>query len=328
LRAEKSDLRRFMRPSISIIIVTRNRADSLRETLKAMEQVRVPSDWEVELLIVDNGSTDHTGSVVREFANAPWTLRYFVEHRLGKTIALNSGLRIAKGEIFLFTDDDVRPCREWISGMCAPLLSGRADAVVGGIAIAPHLLRPWMKPQHRSWLASTEEISPESPNCMVGANMGFSRKVLEKVPGFDERLGPGAIGYGDDTFFGCQLREAGYVIVSAFDIIVEHHFDPSRLTAEHFRRMARGMGRKTAYIVYHWGHDHIPRPAWHAFRSRIKLRFLQMIERCKPDEAPSQRELEQIGWIGIYDQTVLEQKLPYYYDKHGLVERNVTKQCP
>lgn len=311
-----------MRPSVSIIICTRNRAESLRETLAAMRQVQVPAGWEVELLVVDNGSTDHTAAVVRQFSDTPWPLHYVLESRVGLTKARNTGLRLSKGDMILFTDDDVRPCQEWIAGMCEPLVSGRADAVVGGVSIAPHLLRPWMKPQHRSWLASTEQISPENPNCMVGANMGFSRAVLEKVPGFDERLGAGQLGSGDDTFFACQLREAGYRIVSVFDVLVEHHFDPSRLTAQAFRGMARDMGRKTAYIVYHWGHDHIPRPAWRAIRSRIKLWFIQRLERCKPDEAPSRRELEQIEWIAIYDQSAAEQKIPYHYDKRGLVERN------
>ena len=70
-------------------------------------------------------------------------------------------------------------------------------------------------------MASTELLSAEAPEYLVGANMALSREVFAKVPGFDPELGPGALGFYDDTLLGWQLQEAGYTIGSAFDVVVE-----------------------------------------------------------------------------------------------------------
>ena len=53
---------------VSIIIVTRNRAEDLRQTLDAMRCLRVPDGCEAEMLVVDNGSSDDTAGVVRAAA--------------------------------------------------------------------------------------------------------------------------------------------------------------------------------------------------------------------------------------------------------------------
>ena len=45
---------------------------------------------------------------------------------------------------------------------------------------------------------------------LTGANMAFARRVLDKVPGFDRELGPGGLGFCDDTLFSLQLRTAGF----------------------------------------------------------------------------------------------------------------------
>ena len=309
-----------MRPAVSIIICTRNRAESLRETLVSLETINKPADVAAELLVVDNGSTDNTESLVRSFRIANVDIHYLHEQQIGQSRARNLGMAAAQGQVILFTDDDIRFPFGWLDAMCRPILAQETDAIVGGVTIAPHLQRSWMKPHHRSWLASTEEISAANPRCMVGANMGFSRNVLAKVPAFDEHLGPGALGFGDDTLFSCQLLQAGYRIISAFDVPVEHHFDPDRLTAANFRAMAEMMGRKTAYIFYHWQYERISQPAIRALRSRLKLAFVRATSRTSRDEAPPLGELQQYQWVGLYGQAAVEQKLSRHYDRLGLVK--------
>jgi GT2 family glycosyltransferase len=91
---------------------------------------------------------------------------------------------------------------------------------------------------------------------MVGANMAFHRRVLDKVPGFDVELGPGPEGLGnfEDTMFSWQLIAAGYKLVGALDVAVEHHFDLTRLAWENVVDSARKMGRSHAFVFYHWRH--------------------------------------------------------------------------
>ena len=311
-----------MRIAVSIIICTRNRAESLRETLVSLKTIDKPVDLAAELLIIDNGSTDSTESLVSSFRIPSVDIRYLSEPRIGQSRARNRGMAAAQGSVILFTDDDIRFPFHWLEAMCRPILSAETDAVVGGVAIAPHLQRSWMTPHNRSWLASTEELSAANPSCMVGANMSFAREVLAKVPSFDECLGPGALGFGDDTLFSCQLLEAGFRISSAFDIPVEHHFDPGRLNAATFRRMAERMGRKTAYIFYHWQHQRISQPAIRALRSRLKRVFVRATSRSGVDEAPPLSELRQYQWVGLYAQAAIEQKLARHYDPLGLVKRH------
>jgi glycosyltransferase involved in cell wall biosynthesis len=261
-------------PGISIVICTCNRATSLARTLAAIDRVEVPGGMACEVLVVDNGSNDDTAAVVRSARlNAPLTLRYLNEPRRGQSRARNTGLAAAAGEIIVFTDDDVLPAADWLVRLCAPILAGTADAVAGNVRLAPHLERPWMSSYHRAWLAGTEILDENNPSRMVGANMAFSREVLARVPAFDPELGPGAIGFGDDTLFSLQVREAGYRLVAAFDAIVEHHFEESRLHRPHWIEAARKMGRTDAYLAYHWDNSDWTRPGRNAFSAAVRRLF-------------------------------------------------------
>jgi glycosyltransferase involved in cell wall biosynthesis len=239
---------------VSIIIVTRDRAADLLKTLQAMRQVALVDGLETELLVVDNGSSDGTADVVRGCGAVGISLRYTYEPLAGQVIGRNRGLAETTGEMILFTDDDVRPPADWLSRMCEPMAQGRADAVCGGVMLAPHLTRPWMTPLHRSWLASTEWITPGEVRSMVGANMAFSRRVLQRVPCFDPELGPGAAGFGDDGLFASQLLAAGYRIHDGLDVRVEHHCEASRLQRESWLTAAEKRGNSHAYRGHHWEH--------------------------------------------------------------------------
>ena len=117
--------------------------------------------------------------------------------------------------------------------MSQPILDGQADAVVGGVIFPQrqlHLLSSrTLESLPRSWFAATDQINADNPERMVGANMAFSRRCLERVPGFDISLGAGALGSYEETLFSRQLLDAGFRIISRFDVAVEHHFDTSRL---------------------------------------------------------------------------------------------------
>jgi GT2 family glycosyltransferase len=114
--------------------------------------------------------------------------------------------------VLLFTDDDVHPPIDWIEYMIAPILNEEADAVAGGIRIAPALKRPWLLPEHEMWLASTEYSGCPDWHPLIGANMAVHRRVFSKVGGFDPEIGPGALGHAEDTLFSLQMRRAGFVL--------------------------------------------------------------------------------------------------------------------
>src|SRR5438067_2171623 len=101
--------------SATVLVCTYNRARLLRETLASMQAMGVPVNCRVEILVVDNNSTDNTPEVVAESTrNGAIPVRYVRETQQGKSFALNRGLANASGEILALTDDDVLPATDWL----------------------------------------------------------------------------------------------------------------------------------------------------------------------------------------------------------------------
>jgi glycosyltransferase involved in cell wall biosynthesis len=242
--------------SLSIALCTRNNCASLLGTLASFRDVRVPV--RTELLLIDNGSTDGTWEALRSYDHPRFKIRRIMEETRGLCYARNRALAESEGDTIAFTDDDVRVPPHWIESLTGPLLEGRAAAVVGGIRLASHLVRPWMTALHRAWFASTDVLDPANPRYLIGANMAFKRAVTERVPEFDVELDPGRLGAWGDTLFSFQLKEAGYRLVGAFDHEIEHHFAASRLSRSSLLEAARIQGRCCAYVLHHWEHEARP----------------------------------------------------------------------
>jgi len=250
------------------------------------------------------------------------TVRYVYEPRKGLSNARNMGIAAAQGETIVFTDDDVRPSPEWLQNLTCPIAFGKADAVLGGVQLASELVKPWMEAHHKMMLSSTEDVDPDNPFSLVGANMAFSRNVLTKVPGFDVKLGAGAIGFGEDTLFSLQLKQANYKIVTAFDAQVEHHFDPSRLSRSSLLHRAIGEGQFLAYLAHHWEHREVPHAPILLIKRHLRLRFWRAKRRseCVAQEGISAWEMMVLQGIGFYERYIIERQRPRNYKKYGLVK--------
>jgi len=92
-------------PFFSIILPTYNRAGFLPETIKSV-LVQTFTDW--ELIIVDDGSTDNTKSVVESFIKIDSRIKYVWQKNAERSAARNHGIRLAKGEYICFLDSDDR----------------------------------------------------------------------------------------------------------------------------------------------------------------------------------------------------------------------------
>jgi glycosyltransferase involved in cell wall biosynthesis len=87
-------------PLISIVICTYNRANYLPLTIESVFAQSYPA---VEIIIVDDGSTDKTPGLLKQYGGR---VRYFRQNNQGIAVARNTGLRLAKGEFIAFHDDD------------------------------------------------------------------------------------------------------------------------------------------------------------------------------------------------------------------------------
>lgn len=95
--------------SLSVVIPTFNRAPVLKKALEAYLLQSAP-DGICEILVVDDGSTDETQSMVSEVSQrAPFPIRYLCQDHKGPAAARNVGITEASGDIILFTDSDIVP---------------------------------------------------------------------------------------------------------------------------------------------------------------------------------------------------------------------------
>src|SRR6266540_1479939 len=88
-------------PSVSVVIPTYNRASLLRE---AIDSVLNQTFNDLELIIVDDGSTDNTEEVVHSFTDH--RLMYLKQQNEGASSARNAGIQAATGEFIAFLDSD------------------------------------------------------------------------------------------------------------------------------------------------------------------------------------------------------------------------------
>lgn len=311
-------------PLISVIICTCNRAARLKSTLDTLGACSLPAGWRAEIVVVDNASTDHTADTVRSarWRNAP--LQYCYEPRRGLSHARNTGLGRARGDLILFTDDDVLVAENWMAELAAPLAANRCQAVTGRITLAPELMRPWMRPMHKLWLASSHEAGPHEGTIeLIGANMGFQRAVLSRVPAFDPELGAGALGAAEETLFGWQLSQAGYRIEYVPNARVVHQLDADRLQRAHWLNDARKRGRTQAYLAYHWKHADLraARLEWLSYWMRLRARRLLAPPPPPQSEGCPMWEMSYVMHMEKCRQFCRERQRPRNYSPRGLVKR-------
>ena len=264
------------RPAVTVAVCTRDRAASLARTLEGVRRLAGFDGREIEVVVVDNGSFDATPDVLA--AQARW-LRPVRCDRPGLSAARNDAVRAARGEVVLFTDDDIAVPPTLARDMAAPILAGACDATQGAIELAADLRRAWMGKLHRAMLACVEPPAdaPKSrePETLVGACMAVRRSMIVAAGGFDEEIGPGVLGGGDDTIFSHRLRAAGGRLRYAARGRVVHHPGEHRLARASFRRAAWGLGLSNAYISRHLGlrsggRRQWPQAAWLAAKLAVR----------------------------------------------------------
>jgi poly-beta-1,6-N-acetyl-D-glucosamine synthase len=121
-------IRRFaVSPSVSVIIAARNESSRLAARIRNCTQLEYPDEL-VEIIVVSDGSTDETSSIVQGFSSTRVRL-VALPQQMGKAAALNAGVATATGEILLFAD--VR--QQFAPDVLMRLVSHFADPTVGAV---------------------------------------------------------------------------------------------------------------------------------------------------------------------------------------------------
>lgn len=315
---------------VSILICTKNRERALRETFESLARVLVPRCLSVEILVVDNGSSDGTRELVKGTRFSWGVPKLLEEGTPGVASARNRAMDFATGDVLLWTDDDVRLPENWIGAMVDPIRQGSVDAVAGGVRLAEGRDRSWMGPCLRSWLASSEGLNGRCPGRMIGANMAFHRRVVASGLRFDPALGPGALGMGEETLLSYQMVSRGFRIGARLDVEVRHAFDPGRLCATAMASLARSMGRSEGYIAHHWHGLGEARGSGRLLDAQLRHGYWQMRAYFQR-KAPSgllERELQALARVHYWDYLQSLQGTPRKYRFDRRVVRIFQKPVP
>lgn len=246
-------------PSISIVVLTRNRARLLAQGLDCLLRQDYPAD-RMEIVVVDDGSTDGTSEQVRALAARDSRVRYLgVAHR-GIPAARNAGIRAARGEFIAIVADDYLLAPDY-AGTFVSFFRERPDASVVRFRIVPARNNLSSRLSHFAYeISLRKRLDPDPgpvprglrerlrfywrppplPAPAITADhrleaagaAAYRRGVFERVGLFDESLGR-----AEDSDMGRRLRESGIAVYFHPFHTVAHQYGPWReeVLAKNFR---------------------------------------------------------------------------------------------
>jgi glycosyltransferase involved in cell wall biosynthesis len=224
----------FKWPRISVVICAHNAAPTLDECLHHTCALDYPK---LEVIVVDDGSTDATARIVAEHPRA----RLVKIPHSGLSAARNEGFRAATGELIAYLDADAYPTPEWPYYLALAL--DRPDVGASG---GPNL-PPEDDPLGAQVVARAPGgpvhvlISDDRAEHIPGCNMAFWKIVLEEVGGFD----PVYEAAGDDVDLCWRTLDRGWKIGFHPAALVWHHRRPGLRT---YLRQQRSYGRSEALV--------------------------------------------------------------------------------
>lgn len=225
---------------ISIVIPTKNAGSSFRQTLEAIYAQDVPLDLEV--IVVDSGSTDATLSICQEF---PLTLLTIPPETFSHSQTRNDAIRHASGELVILTVQDAQPAGPlWLKHLIEPL---QKDPRIAG-AYSRQVPRPeadfYTRRMFEVWgVSSTQPMVREIEDLSAYRQLSWEQKshvcVFSNVSSVIrssvwEEIPFPPVEYAEDLAWAREVLEQGYRLAYAPDSVVVHSHHRSWM--EHLRR--------------------------------------------------------------------------------------------
>ena len=240
-------------PALSVIICTRDRIQNLKRCVAALTKAETERSW--ELVIVDNGSTDGTSDYL-EALSGQWPLKPALtiaqQPKPGLAAARNVGWRIARADLLAFTDDDCYVSPDFIDATIQVF----GDNPQRGFASGRILL--FDDRDQRVTIQESEERIEFPPRTFLaagaiqGANMAFRREALERIAGFDERLGAGTPFPSEDIDAAAAALWAGFPGVYDPRPVVFHDHGRRTQADVNALRARYDAGRGAYYAKHIW----------------------------------------------------------------------------
>lgn len=206
---------------VSVIIVTKNRAEFIRDTLEGLKYLNY-NDFEV--IVVDAGSTDGTIDIVKEY-----NVRLYTTHIYNIGVQRNIGIKQASGEIIAFIDDDAIPEPDWLNQIVEAYNDPSVAAAGGkvyndigdGFQFCYGAVDKWGR-TIGNFDTPYNFNSPQGPyyNVNIGTNASFRRDVLISVGAFDEEIEY----FHDESDVCVRIIQQGHRVVQLDNAFVHHKF--------------------------------------------------------------------------------------------------------
>lgn len=193
--------------AISVVIPTYNRKDLLKKSLETLMRQTLPPE-KFEVIVVDDGSTDSTESLVKGFQERYVNIRYLKQSHGGTIRARNLGMKKGQGLIIALTDDDCLAQSDWLEQINKAFENHpQALGIEGKTKTHETEVNPF----------TTQIVNLEGGTYQT-CNIAYKREILEKVGWLDENFPALAC---DDIDLALRILEFGPIYFAA-DAIVTH----------------------------------------------------------------------------------------------------------
>lgn len=209
---------------ISIIIPVFNGGNYIMDCLKSLKDQTIPGSA-YEIIVVDDGSTDHTAEAVKGF-----DVKYFYQKNQGPAAARNLGVKMAKGDIVLFIDADCRATKNWIEEMVWPFKDPEIVGVKGVYKTGQReLVARFVQVEYENKYERMKKI--KYIDFIDTYSAGFRKEIFLQYGGFDTSFPTASV---EDQEFSFRLAKDGHKMVFQPDAVV-YHLHPRNLK-RYFRR--------------------------------------------------------------------------------------------
>ncbi len=202
-------------PTVSVIVAVFNAEKTIEDCLQSLLKLNYPRE-KLELILVDNGSTDKTRTLMERHNGAFHIVK---EEKRGPAAARNRGLRKAKGEVIAFTDSDCVVDDNWLLHIVSPLQDLQVGAVGGRIlSKGPDAIQRF----YEQVSDHERAIRKFKPPYVITMNWASRMSVLSEAGLFDENLRR-----GEDVDLSFRMQQSGYSFVFQPDAIIYHQNEPT-----------------------------------------------------------------------------------------------------
>lgn len=228
---------------VSAVIPAKNSERTISKTIHSLLN---QSYGKAEIIVIDDGSTDGTGKIVKNIQKKNKSrikIKYLRNKKnMGPAFSRNRGINASKGRIIFFTDSDCFVPKRWIESIVKEYRGGDIGGVGGWLEPGEKTFVAWLERMQNKYLLKIKDVKViDREKCPVGYtnSMTYLKAALVKAGGFDENF---KFPSGEDIDLKKRVCKKGYKLVFVPEPII--HLDRYNLDYLLNRMIIRGLNKK------------------------------------------------------------------------------------